>query len=282
MKSDDDQPSGGAQELFSGDQRPRELAKLVIDEYPQRLKDARRRMDAIFALRRRGAADNFCKTSGRFNRRALSRFNNRPSDASGALFFAIDLEDGSKIAGFRRIHDIRRIGLGAIHAHRQRAVPHEGEPARRFVELHGGYAEIEDDSINRIDLKFGETVLNVGKWPAYKGETARIGARPVPRALDRGRIAIKSVDGAIGGRENGAGITAAAKGRVDIKAVRRRRQRRDRLIQHHRRVNGECHAASPALGLRSRCSAARARSRVKARRSSAPSAGITRKNSPRP
>lgn len=62
--------------------------------------------------------------------------------------------------------------MDEIHAHVQRTVAHEGEPALCVVKLRRGNAQIEQNAVDLADqFALPHIVRQLGKWAVYDGET---------------------------------------------------------------------------------------------------------------
>ena len=124
------------------------------------------------------------------------------------------------------------------HAHVQRTIFAEAETARRLVELEGRYAQVQHHAIagSRELVHAGEFALHQGQ-PAGEAFNQRLAAR------DGVGIAVDAQHAAVGGFQNGGGITTATKRAIDIRRAVAGRQHLDHFVQHHRDVAAH---ASPA------------------------------------
>src|SRR5437667_9887328 len=106
MEGHDGEPPAGPEHTLGGEQRARQLAKLVVDEDAQRLEDACGRMDLV--LRR--AADMSGDGVGQIERALEGPFLapalDHASDAAGMPLFAEEAEDAGEVSRLEGIDDV--------------------------------------------------------------------------------------------------------------------------------------------------------------------------------
>ena len=147
MEADHDQAPAGRERGNRLWQRALDLAELVVDVDAQRLERAGRRMSARLAPRH-GRRDDAGEPAGRLDGAGLARADDRARDASGMALLAEARDHGRDLALVRARQEFggscARI---RIHAHVEWTVAQEAEPAPSLVELRGGNAEVEEDSV---------------------------------------------------------------------------------------------------------------------------------------
>src|SRR5262249_911954 len=111
--------------------------QLLVHRDPERLEDPRGRMDAGAASWDR-LLDQRGQLEGGSNGRATPALHDGPGDPPGASFVGILVEDARQLLFVRRPDRRRRAAAaGAIHAHVERLVTLEREPAPFGRELPG-------------------------------------------------------------------------------------------------------------------------------------------------
>ena len=153
MEGDDDEPAAVAKHRLGGAERARQLLELAIDEDAERLKRARRRMDARRAGRAGRARDDLGEPRGAEDRLFCARPLDGAGDAPGLPLLAVDADDGGEVASGGLVHQRRGVGAASAHAHVERTVEAEGEAALRLVELHRGDADVEHDAVDRREVR---------------------------------------------------------------------------------------------------------------------------------
>ena len=166
VEGDHHEPARRLQHVLGGGETVGKLAEFVVDENPQCLKRAGRRMNCARS-RRRSARDEFGERPCRVNNPLLPHPDDGARDGAGMVFLAEDRNDGGEIA-FAAVGD--DIGCGrtvAPHAHIERPVEPEREAAIGLVELHGRHADVKHDAVDRgagvltyDRLQAGETILD--------------------------------------------------------------------------------------------------------------------------
>ena len=79
---------------------------------------------------------------------------NRPGDSPRIAFFAKSIEHIRQFIFRQLIHQIRgRLRLSSIYAHIERALGLKTEPARRVIQLHRRYAQVEENPVKYASAK---------------------------------------------------------------------------------------------------------------------------------
>ena len=252
VERDDDQARAGAQPLRRRRDEAIQIVELAVHPDPQRLKGARRRIDARRPAPGNRPADDGRQAACRVHRPVLPRRDQRARDPPREALLAV-LEDGvGELALGRAGDEVRRRLAGrAIHPHVQRLVALKAEAAARRVELHRGHAEIGERAVDlrdaaRVEHVVERTVVGVDQLHAVGPRGERVG------------VAIQADEARRARFEKRARVAAEADGAVDEQAAATRLQELERFGGHDRNV-----------GLRHQmpnCASARASSSVKGSR----------------
>ncbi len=166
----------------AANKRPRQLAKLIVDEDAQRLEHARRRVDLVARLASDMGLDCVGKVERAFEGPLLPARLDHAGDTSGMALFAQEIEDPGQIARLEGVDDVGSVDARLRHAHVERTVMPEGKAALRFIELHRGDADVEHDAIRRVDM--------IGH-----GRERRLNEPEEPGASSCSRAAVASAEG---------------------------------------------------------------------------------------
>nr|RAV91232.1 hypothetical protein DBT45_09165 [Aerococcus tenax] len=137
MESDGGKTPALAEQRLGAREPMSKLAKLVIDENPERLKGPRRGMNAVLRAAADDAGDRIGQRQRAVELRFGPRLHDRLGDGARPLLLAIDGDDAGKIGLVEGVDDIGGRKPLAAHAHVERTVLLEGEAAFRLIELHG-------------------------------------------------------------------------------------------------------------------------------------------------
>src|SRR5258708_39864436 len=105
-----------------------------------------------------------------------------------------------------------RGGAVAAHAHVERTLVAEGEPARGFIELHGGDAKVEHNTVDRVIAAGADDCLKVGEFTFHQDKPAAGRAHEVGTARHRAWAAVGSDDATVRRRLSCAAMAPRAEG----------------------------------------------------------------------
>jgi hypothetical protein len=152
----------------------------------------------------------------------------------GALL-AVAVEDGRERRLVGLVDQLGRALPLPRHPHVEGPVGGEGEAAPRVGELYGRQAEVEDDAVEARDARRRDVGGEVAEAALQHGEPWLAGREAAP-ARDRGRVAVEAEHPPGAGIEDRRAVAAAAKGGVEIDAVRAHGERRQHLGEEHRNM----------------------------------------------
>ena len=240
VKTDHRQATADLQRPFGGDQAAFQFAKFLIDGNSQGLKNAGGRMDPGPPAPAQRAFHHLGEIEGAREGRLGSAANESAGDAPRLTLFAIQTEDTRQLGGLGFIDQIGGGQARAGHAHVQRSIAHQREPALGLVHLHGRYPQVQGHAVR---APFAQCLGHGRERSGQQAETP-----PRRQALGEGghgRIAVKG-DDACSGIQKGAAVTARAESAVDQKLPPIRPQRFDHLGEQNRRVRSWGHGRSAA------------------------------------
>ena len=179
-------------------------------------------------------------------------------DAPRLLFFAVDADDRRQIACRCVIDERSGVGAAPSHAHVERPVEAEREPAFRLVELHRGDADVEHHAVNGCEVPRAGVALEVGEATFDQPETPARRFRQCRTSSERRRIAVDRQH-PTAALEDRPAVSAPAEGAVDVAAARHNAEVLQHLGQEDRHVAGRsasifrrsaarAHAVSPLPG----------------------------------
>ena len=150
VETDDGKAPLGSKQASGGVQGGAQLLELAVHLDANRLEGSRRGMLAhVLFVARHDRGNEVRKVPRR--RKGLFRAprDDRPGDRAREALFAVEVDHASdglligRIEPFRGRHARRR-----IHAHVERPLETEGKSARSVVDLRGGNADVEKDSVH--------------------------------------------------------------------------------------------------------------------------------------
>jgi hypothetical protein len=145
------------------------------------------------------------------------------TNATGISFLPIEIDQIRKLFLWKRIDDVcRRTVLTPVHAHIERAILHEAEPAVSAVKLSRGDTEIEHHSVDVHDAKRTQMCSKLPKIAMDQMQTFDIWLQPIPCCGNGIRISVNANDDTIRfrGLKNGLCMAAIASRTVEIPASR--------------------------------------------------------------
>jgi hypothetical protein len=150
-------------------------------------------------------------------------------DAAGFALLAIEPDQAGEFALSLLIDEFSGARAIDAHAHVEGPVAHEGKTALGFVQLHGGDAKIEDDSVHGRFADTGEPSLKLGK--AAGDQTEVLGMVIYERGGEaRGDGVAVEGDHLCAADKERAGVAASAKGGVDQHRAGHGRHRFDHFV----------------------------------------------------
>ena len=161
MKGDDRDPPSGAEDAHGAGERRGEIRELVVHRDPERLEDARGRVDAP---RTAGlhARDKAAELVRGLELRLGATADDRAGDPRGFRLLAVLGEDATEIACGPAVHDVgRREAKVRVGTHIQRASRAKAEAPLFVGELERAEPEIQDDAVDRCEVvRAGHVVKN--------------------------------------------------------------------------------------------------------------------------
>ncbi|CAM5381650.1 hypothetical protein SRIMM317S_02577 [Streptomyces rimosus subsp. rimosus] len=107
-----------------------------------------------------------------------------------------------QFAGRVGVEDLGGADAGRlVHAHVERRVLRVREAAVGLVQLHGGDAEVEQDTLDARDAEAGQDLRQLVVDGVHEGGAVPVGGQALPRQLQRGRVPVEGDQA--GGRERG-------------------------------------------------------------------------------
>ena len=144
------------------------------------------------------------------------RLDDGAGDGARAALLAEAKQNFRKLCLILLIDDIGCACAFAGHAHVERTITHEGKAACRFVELHGGDAEIENDGIGRREACSLGDLGQLSERRRLEAKARRKGFGEIGGELGRERIAVEGQKTAFGAGEYNPRIPPGAECAVDI------------------------------------------------------------------
>ena len=115
----------------------------------------------------------------------------------------------------------------------------KGKSALGRVELQRGDAEVQDHPVDRVAAAAARHRAQIGEFVLDQDEPAAGCCSEFGAACDRARITVNADDAAIGGSEDGTGVSAGAKGGIDIDALTADAEEFDRGAGEHGNVTSQ-------------------------------------------
>ena len=197
---------------------------------------------------------------------ALAPSHKRLCNLSSKPFFAIVAYHLGQKALIGAGQEVRgTLAAGGVHAHVQRRVEAEAEPARGVVDLRRAHAQVQQHALHPREALAGEHLGHLREVGVMDGKTRVLDPRgTLCRRGHRLRVAVEGDQPPRRrqARQQQPRVTPATEGAVHVDAVGRRHQRVDRFVQQDGGVR-PCRFVHPALT--SRCRAARRAGRRPAR-----------------
>ncbi len=184
-------------------------------------------------------ADDFGERARGRDRLFVARLHDRPRDRPRETLLAERGDDGGKIAVGGGVDEIGGAKTLAAHAHVERTVVAEREPAFRLIELHRRDAEIEQDAVDRAMAETLRDMFEIGEAVFHQGE-------PALRLLDQSEalghriaVAVDADDARAAHIQDAARVPAGAERAVDGDAAIARRQKLQHLAGKHGNMTGQ-------------------------------------------
>jgi len=217
-----------------------QLFEFLIDDDPQGLKDARRRM-LVSAMRRamRRAGNSFGQIEACLNRFPGPRLDDVPGDVTAVWIFAVAIDDVGELL-FRKASDEvgRRFSLTNVEPQIERTIGVEAESARLVGQLVGRIADVQQDAIDSGNLQVGEDARQL----SIAGlEEVNVGAGEMTgRNLQHHRIPVKTDQRTFGADapENLATVPRGTDRPVDHRQPGSERQRMQSFAQENGHMDG--------------------------------------------
>ena len=186
MEADDRAAAAGGEEIGERGEDLLELHELGVDRDAERLERARRGVDLRLALlRERDRIGAELRELGRGAELiGLGRVLDQPGDPLRVALLAVleeDLGEVGRVGGPDQLE--RRLAVGRIHPHVERAVLHEGEATLGQVELGRRDTQIEQQA---IELAIAEKLRDFAELRVVKLDVSEL----LASCPERQRIAI--------------------------------------------------------------------------------------------
>ncbi len=237
MKGHHDQPPARLERAFRRFETAQQLAEFVVDGDAQRLKRAGRGMRRLARPGGRDAGDHVGQLARRDVGRAHAVGDDGAGDAPRRALLAEIIEDVGDRLFVVFAQDVGGAAPNAFHAHVERRVLAEREAAGGLVELHRGYADVENDAVERLGAEAARDRVEIAEASLDQPQAARRRRDEILARGDGGRIAIEG-DDARAALDERAGITAGPESAVEIDAAGANPQRVQRLGAQHGNVAG--------------------------------------------
>lgn len=240
MKSHHHQPAAWAQKTLRRLETTLELTQLVVHRNSQGLEGSgrgiARPLPPTFGTRHdRG------ERSGGGNGRHATRGYNSPSHRSRLGLVAVHEQQPRQRAFVHPVDQIRSGRSDARHAHVERTLGLERETALRFIQLEGGNAKVENDTVDGNNTQCRQPLLH-GPEGCGDHSEGHLLTRQRPAALDSFRITIEADHPTTRYVEDRTSVATAAERGVDLNALILRLQG----VQYFRQKNRSMsHAANP-------------------------------------
>jgi hypothetical protein len=154
VERDDREPATGTERAHRGVEAALQVLELAVDGDAERLEDPRRGIDAPTAALLDPEHEP-AEVVGGHERLARAPPHDSGRDPSGLGLLAVLGEDATELALIPAVHDVgRRDGKVGIGAHVQRAFRAEAEASRGVGELDRRETEIEEDTVERVEIVF--------------------------------------------------------------------------------------------------------------------------------
>ena len=249
MKRNHDQPPAGLETPFGCLQGFGEFAELVVHKNAQGLKRARGRMDVADAR-----TDDGCHDLGKLMRRRDRR--NGPCIDDGACnrarmpFFAERENDAGEVTLARRLDHVGCACTLPAHAHVERSVEPEREPALGGIELHGRNTEVQHDPVDMFVAGLARDGIEIGKPVLDQRQAAASLFDEIGAQCECRLVAVNADHLAVGGCENGARVASCTERPVDVHAAFANIEEVDSLAAEHGNVGGGSASDSRAAAAR--------------------------------
>ena|SRR5579859_716628 len=189
MEADRRHTTTGVEDLKSCFQSRLDLAQLIVDGDAQALKGSGRDMDVA----RPGLTGNRGFDGSRQIARRVQRAprHDELGDSAGPPLLPVSAEDALDLGFVVLVDDLRGCyRAGRIHAHVERTVGAEAEPALRLVELCAGDPEVEQDQVRARETVRGGKLTEVAEATLDDRGGGPEGGERLASGLDRFGIAI--------------------------------------------------------------------------------------------
>ena len=238
----DDEAAARPQQVDGGGEALLERVELLVDRDPQRLEDARRRMDpAADARVGRARRARRARPAPRRSRSGPSRGRRRWPWRSSTRTAPRRTGGTARPARRRRAsRAARRPARRASCRSACRAARRPGSRSRARGRRAGSDDSPRSNSAPSTAPKpaSGATVGELPEVRLAQDQAIAEAGQADPDALDGGRVGVEAEDAAIGagGLQDPLGVPTAAERGVDLKAAGRRGEGLDDLVRHHRQV----------------------------------------------
>src|SRR5579864_4569847 len=193
-----------------------DLAQLVVDGDAETLERSGRDVDvARPGLARNGRLDGLSQIAGGAERAPR---HDELGDPASPAFFAVLTEDALEVGRAEIVDHVGRGYIrGGVHAHVERTVGAEAEPAPRVVQLGAGETEVEEDQVCRVEALAPGDVAQLGEPSVSQHGPGAKFRQGHPTGFGRSGIAVDPEQPAAGcdPLQDQAGVARLPEGAVD-------------------------------------------------------------------
>src|SRR6266542_6973668 len=161
---DDDEAPAGSQQVHRAGETALDRFELAVDRDPERLEDARRRMDPAPGAAGRDALHERRKTPPGQRAWVVALGDDRARDPPREWLLAVASEDRAELVRVQRGEELARGDpTGCVEAHIERGVRAEAEAARRVGQLVARETEVEEDPVGGREARRRDDLGDVGE-----------------------------------------------------------------------------------------------------------------------
>ena len=227
----DDDPSARTQQVHGGGEALLERVELLVDRDPQRLEDARGRVDPAADARvgGRDALDERRQLLGGLDRGRLAGGDDGLGDLPRGRLLAVLAEQRGQLVGGERREQLRgRHAARRVEAHVERPAGAEAEAPLAVGQLERRQPEVEQRAVHGAEARPGRDRGQLPEVRPAQDQAIAEAGQADPDPLDGDGVRVQAQHPAVGagGLQDPLGVPTAADRRVDLQAAGRRGQGR--------------------------------------------------------